>query len=171
VLLSSFSYQFTGRKTWVFFRSDTFLNQLAAFPAAPILLPKRVPKDEPIDTYVYTSQPGDLLFFPESHAHTVFTHDGPGVMVTYRKFFPVNFLRQPFTWLAAAWNNYRSPVVHGAGRVQGNDLQQQSVPEKAINKVVYDNIDKLCEGGQTEFDHDIVQILKDEYNKFNEKKI
>jgi hypothetical protein len=162
--------QFSGHKTWVFFDSDTFLNKLAAFPAAPILLPRKV-SNVPLDVYLYTSEPGDLLFFPESYAHTVFTHDGPGVMVTYRKLFPMNILRQPFTWLAASWNNYRSPLVHGAGRVAGNDLQQQSVPEKAINKLVYDNLDKLCEGGTSEFDADILQIMKDEYKKYQDKKI
>ncbi len=142
---------------------------MAAFPAAPILLPRKVLKDESLDLYLYTSQPGDLLFFPESYAHAVYTHDGPSVMVTYRKLFPMNILRQPFTWLAASLNNYRSPLMSSVGRVPGgNDLQQQSVPEKAINDLAYNNMDQMCmDGGVTDFDADMLKIFKDEYKKYH----
>ena len=141
---------------------------MAASPAAPILLPRQGPS-KPYEVYVYTAIPGDVLFFPESWAHMVLTHEGPNVMINYRKFHIMNILRQPLTWLAATVNNFRSPLVHDAGRVPGSDLQQQSVPEKEINDVYYKQIDLICEGGITGFDTDMVNLMKSEYAKFEKK--
>lgn len=161
---SSMAVQFVGRKTWLFFSSSTYLDSMNAFPAAPIMLPRQSPV-KPFEVFVYTSQPGDVLFFTESWAHTVYTHDGPNVMINYRRFHIMNILRQPLTWIASTINNFRSPVIHSAGRVAGNDLQQQAVPEKAINYRSYEEIDKLCDGGVSEFDHDMLQLMKSEYGK------
>lgn len=160
-----FCFQFVGSKTWLFFSSDTYLNLMDASPSAPILLPRRAPRS-PYAVYVYNSQPGDVLFFTESWAHIVYTHDGPNVMVNYRRFNIMNIIRQPLTWLASSINNFRSPLIHSAGRVAGNDLQQQSVPEKEINFKAYMEMDKLCSDGElTEFDKDMMNILEEEYAK------
>ena len=160
--------QFVGRKTWLFFPSETYLNQMNAYPAAPIMLPRRSPT-KPFEVYVYTSQPGDVMFFTESWAHTVLTHDGPNVMINYRRFNFMNIVRQPLTWIASSINNFRSPVVHSAGRVAGNDLQQQSVPEKTINVRSYEEMDKLCEGGTTDFDKDMLNLMKKDYERVAKK--
>lgn len=165
---SSMAVQFVGRKTWLFFPSETYLGAMHAFPAAPIMLPRRAP-NKPFEVYVYTSEPGDVLFFTESWAHTVLTHDGPNVMINYRKFNIMNIIRQPLTWIASSINNYRSPLVHSAGRVAGNDLQQQSVPEKTINVRSYEEIDKLCDSGTMEFDQDMLNLMKDAYAKVSKK--
>ena len=117
-----------------------------ANPSAPILLPRRSPT-KPFEVYVYN------------------------VMVNYRRFHIMNIIRQPMTWLASTINNFRSPVVHSAGRVAGNDLQQQSVPEKAINVRAYQEMDKLCEGGSiTEFDNDMLTLMKNAYAQVNKQK-
>ena len=139
-----------------------------ANPSAPILLPRRSPKKE-FEVYAYTSLPGDVLFFPESWAHTVYTHNGPNVMVNYRRFHIMNILRQPLTWISSTINNFRSPISHKAGRVAGNDLQQQSVPEKDINVKAYQEMDKLCTDGTTAFDRDMLNLMQSEYAKVNKK--
>ncbi len=54
---------------------------MGAQPAAPILLPKHGPS-APFDVFVYNALPGDVLFFPESHAHIVETWAGPNLMVS-----------------------------------------------------------------------------------------
>lgn len=159
-----------GHKTWLFFSADTYLNGMNANPSAPILLLRSSPK-QPFEVYVYTSQPGDVLFFTESWAHTVYTHDGPNVMVNYRRFHIMNIIRQPLTWIASTINNFRSPIAHSAGRVAGNNLQQQSVPEKEINVRAYQEMDKLCAGGEvTEFDKDMLDLMISDYERFNSKK-
>jgi len=162
----SMGIQFIGRKTWLFWDHDVYLNDMRAIPAAPILIPRQAP-GRPYPLYVYTSEPGDILFFPESYAHVVLTHSGPNVLVNYRKFFPMNLFRQPLTWIAGRMNGWLSPVIHSAGPVAGNSMQQQYVPEKKINQVAYVNMDKLCEGGLTQFDIDMLEVLKKEAAKYH----
>ncbi len=165
-MTSSMAIQFSGKKTWLFFDSKTYLDKMGAIPSAPILLPRKAPAG-PYKLYVYNSLPGDILFFPESYAHIVYTYEGPNVMVNYRKMHVMNFLRQPLTWIAAAINTFRSPLAHDAGRVAGSDLQQQSVPEKEINELAYNIMDGMCDGDETltAFDKEMVSIFKEEYKK------
>ncbi len=139
---------------------------MGAQPAAPILLPRHGPQS-PFDVFVYTAEPGDILFFPESHAHIVQTWDGPNLMVyciiilliklyfaiykvNYRKLHLSNILHQPLIWATSMLNMKLFPQqvyffysfflmsyiykVHNAGKVGGKALQDESVPEKKINK-------------------------------------
>jgi len=171
-MTSSMAIQFIGRKTWLFFNQRTYLGAsgFAAVPASPIVLPRRAPHpDVPYELFVYTSQPGDVLFFPESTPHIVFTYAGPNVMINYRNFHLRNIFQQPITWLTATYNMvFHSELVHTAGRVAGSDLQQVSVPEKEMNRERYRQLDQLCEGedGLTGFDKQMWDVLQAEASKY-----
>ena len=76
----------------------------------------------------------------------------------------VNFLRQPFTWLTAAFNMvffgkiYHDPnIKSGAGTVQ-----DAAVPEKELNIDAYKAIDEVCVkgGGVSKFDKQLLAFLK-----------
>jgi hypothetical protein len=141
---------------------------MKATPAAPILLPKQSPSS-PYELYVYTSEPGDVLFFPESYAHIVLTHAGVNVMINYRKFHIWNMLHQPLTWIAGRVNGFRSPLIHDAGQVAGNAMQQQYVPEKQINQDAYNQMDQLCKGESLSgFDLDMLKLLDDAEKKYKQ---
>lgn len=138
---------------------------MGAVPAAPILLPRHAPT-APFKLYVYTSQPGDVLFFPESWAHVVLTYAGPNVMVNYRNFHVKNILRQPFTWLTATFNMIAFPQqVHSGGKPAGGELQNQAVPEKKLNFDTYTRLNEMCEGGLTKFDEQMLKVLREEQRK------
>ena len=154
-----------GKKTWLFFPAETYISEMGAVPASPILLPRQSPKN-PYTMYVYTSQPGDVLFFPESWAHVVLTHAGPNVMVNYRNFHLKNILRQPFTWATATFNMLMfSEQVHKGGTAAGGGLQNQAVPEKKLNFDTYEELNKMCIGGVTDFDKQMLSLLREEYEK------
>ena len=165
LVLFSLQLQFVGKKTWLFFPADTYITHMGAVPAAPILLPRQSPK-VPFDLYVYTSQPGDVLFFPESWAHVVLTYEGPNVMVNYRDFNVLNVLRQPFTWLTASLNMAIFPEqVHSGGVVAGGERQNAAVPEKKLNFDTYTRLNEMCSGGLTEFDSQMMKVLREEQAK------
>ncbi len=71
--------QYSGKKTWLFFTPKLFDKDGAA--SSSLYLTKA--PNELYDIYVYTSQPGDVLFFAESWGHIVYTHAGPNVMVNF----------------------------------------------------------------------------------------
>jgi len=78
----SLAVQYLGSKTWLFIPPEDFLSDegFRSVPAVPFLKPQRAPKNN-YKMYVYHSRPGDLLFFPESWGHIVYTHPGPNMMV------------------------------------------------------------------------------------------
>ena len=77
----------------------------ATFAGSALFVKNSPPAGSTAELYVYTSEPGDVLFFPESWGHAVYTYEGPSVMVNYRKMVVGNFLRQPVTWLEALIGN------------------------------------------------------------------
>lgn len=159
-MTSSMAVQFVGSKTWLFFAPSTYIDQMGATPAAPILLPRHSPTGS-FTVYAYRSRPGDVLFFTESWAHIVDTHAGPNVMVNYRHFHISNILRQPLTWIHAALNMKLFPkLTHEAGKVGGGEIQDQSVPEKLLNYQTYMKINGACAGDTAEFDKQMLELIK-----------
>lgn len=130
---------------------------MGATPASPILLPHRGPTKK-AKIWLYISRPGDVLFFPESYAHIVYTHKGPNVLINYRHLGPINFFRQPFTFLTAAFNMR----FFGESLVPAkSNIQEVSVPEKVFNRDVYQKLDNVCvKGGITPFDQQLIDILE-----------
>jgi len=68
-----YSVQFVGKKSWIFFSPDVYrnANMLNAYQTDSTSLVTQSPKDN-YDVYVYTSQPGDVLFFAENWVITIF---------------------------------------------------------------------------------------------------
>ncbi len=85
-ITDSMAVQLVGKKTWLFLPSDTYLRHMKSTFAGSALLPKRAPPpgSHP-EVYVITTQPGDVLFFPESWGHAVYTYEGPNLLMNYRK--------------------------------------------------------------------------------------
>merc|ERR1719473_29827 len=101
-MTDSMGLQLVGSKTWLFFPPETYVTLMKSTFAGSALFPKRAPSaDESPEVWVYTSQPGDIMFFPESWGHSVYTYKGPNLLVNFRKIYPGNFFRQPVTWLSA----------------------------------------------------------------------
>jgi hypothetical protein len=171
VMTSSMAIQFIGRKTWIFYKPETFLGQMGALPAAPILLPRRSPANGH-EMFVYDSEPGDILFFPESHAHTVYTYAGPNIMVNYRNFHIGNVMRQPILWLTAVYHM----MFHGAmmenaaigqvGSHTAKGTRKETVPEKQLNYEWFQKLDAMCDEGMTPYDQQVVAILKENAKKY-----
>ena len=65
--LYSHSVQFVGKKTWIFFTPDVYRNSdmLNAYQTDAVPLVTQSPKGN-YEVFVYTSQPGDVLFFTEN---------------------------------------------------------------------------------------------------------
>ena len=62
--------QFVGKKTWIFYPPSVYrgANFMSAFQTDGHVFPRRAPS-EPYDVYVYTSRPGDVLFFDDNWVH------------------------------------------------------------------------------------------------------
>lgn len=73
-MTTSMAVQFVGRKTWMFFPPHVYIGLMGALPAQAAF-PRHAPK-EPFQIYIYESQPGDVIFFPENYGHIVYTHPG-----------------------------------------------------------------------------------------------
>ena len=82
---------------------------------------------------------------------------------TFHRIAPGNFLRQPFTWLTAAFNMvffgkvYHDPnIKSGAGTIQ-----DAAVPEKELNIDAYKALDEVCikGGGISKFDKQLLNFL------------
>lgn len=130
-----------------------------ATPMASVLVPQKAPsKDIKQDMYIYTSKPGDVLFFQESWGHLVYTHAGPSLMINYRNMIPMNFLRQPITYFTAIFNH----IVFGT--IVDNNKQTNTWPVQEL-KFVEDSIKNMraaiCPDGQnlTEFDKSMIKTL------------
>lgn len=127
---------------------------------ASVLVPQKAPNPSiKQDMYIYTSQPGDILFFQESWGHLVYTHTGPSLMINYRNMVPQNFLRQPITYFTAMFNH----LVFGAGLVDNN--KETNTWPKAELPFVEESIGKLnkvvcpADGELTEFDKSMIATL------------
>lgn len=131
-----------------------------ATPMASVLVPQKAPNTEiKQDMYIYTSRPGDVLFFQESWGHLVYTHVGPSLMINYRNMVVKNFLRQPITYFTAMFNH----LVLGAGLVDNNKetntWPKQELPfvERSINKL---NAAVCPDGNLTVFDESMIATLR-----------
>mmetsp|Transcript_25261 Transcript_25261/g.34731 ORF Transcript_25261/g.34731 Transcript_25261/m.34731 type:complete len:370 (+) Transcript_25261:364-1473(+) len=162
-LTSSMAVQFVGKKTWIFFSSDVTRNSnmLNAFQVDSVVIPTQSPKDN-YDIYVYTSQPGDVLFFAENWGHTVYTHEGPNLMLNFRKLIFMNILRRPIDWihtiLAAALLSNRKPFSNR--KIKQTNMSPYSSPyfTNTLKKIQ----DGLCgDGDVSEWDKVMMKVIHD----------
>ena len=128
-------------------------------PMASVLVPQKSPdSNKKHDMYVYTSKPGDVLFFQESWGHLVYTHEGPSLMINYRNLVPMNFLRQPVTYLTALFNH----LLLGAAVDSNKETNTWPIPE--THGFVDQSLKKLksatCPSDElTSFDKEMVEML------------
>lgn len=125
----SMAIQYIGKKTWLCFSAEDMTDRdgWATVPAPAAGFPSRAPQKDKMKYYMYTSQPGDIFFFPPSWSHTVLTHAGPNVMVNFRQIFLKQFFFQPFLTLHAWLNNcYLKPSNH-------EKLAEGSVKKEQLN--------------------------------------
>lgn len=103
----SMAVQYVGTKTWLFFgdQESNARDGWEIVPAPLAAYPSHAPKAKKMKYFLYTSQPGDVMFFPPSWSHAVVTHKGPNVMINFRQFFMKQFFFQPFFSLHSFFNN------------------------------------------------------------------
>jgi len=169
-LTDSVAIQYQGSKTWLFLPPPTYVSMMKSTFAGSALFPKRSPnlEDKP-EVYIYTSQPGDVLFFPESWGHTVYTYPGANVMFNFRQMYSGNFLHQPVIWVSAV-------IEHLIG-VKGNDWTQKDedirkiqkiVPQKGENVRVQEMYKSMCGEEQkhkTDFDKQMLDLIRKEVER------
>ena len=170
--LLSMSVQLAGRKTWVFIDRYEYISKWGAIPAAGVLLPTRSPKGK-LTAYVYTSEPGDLFFFPASYAHTVYTHAGPNLMINYRKVTLESVIGQPLTFLQGltfAIGNRLVELVNGTLKKRHPDDNAPLLqPELLFNIVAYKKIENSCEANNGEalpVDSQLVKVIHEFADKY-----
>lgn len=168
----SMSVQLLGRKTWLFVERNEYLNGWGGLVAAGVVLTTKSPKQK-LTLYVYTSEPGDVLFFPATYAHTVYTHKGPNLMMNFRKLVFEAFYGQPVTFLqgilSAAANKYYELLRGTMRKRHAEDKAPELQPEQLYNSVAYHKIENACNmrGGQAvPLDAKLVQILKERTAKY-----
>jgi hypothetical protein len=135
-----------------------------------VLVPQKAPDAGPEDmeVYVYTSQPGDVLFFQESWGHLVYTHKGPSLMINYRNMIPKNVLRQPVTFFHALLNHLF------LGIASNNNKVTNTWPDKSISfaqQCTQKLYAAVCPppGSQpeTSFDRELIKFLHSRVDKFD----
>mmetsp|Transcript_4788 Transcript_4788/g.7286 ORF Transcript_4788/g.7286 Transcript_4788/m.7286 type:complete len:347 (-) Transcript_4788:168-1208(-) len=158
-MVLSMAVQLIGSKSWVFVKPDDYRgdDMWSAMPVASTMRPQRVPKGE-FEVWFYTSQPGDVLFFPESWGHIVYTHPGPCVLMNYRNLIPNNFLRQPITYMTALLNQ----LLFGRPPTQKTDKNEWPAPEMRFNQEIAKRIDDaLCSNNSlTPFDKSMLDYIR-----------
>ena len=169
-MTDSMGLQLVGKKSWLFWPSDTYLTLMKSTFAGSALFPKQAPPPgSSPDVYVYTSEPGDILFFPESWGHSVYTYEGPNLLVNFRKVYPGNFLRQPLTWLSSLFELKYNEFVGGEFTTKATDEkvrgQIKFVPQKRQNVRVQDMYKDLCMDGRTEFDQQMLELIDAEVDR------
>ena len=109
-ITDSMAVQLVGKKTWLFLPSDTYLRLMRSTFAGSALLPKQAPPlgSHP-EVYVITTQPGDVMFFPESWGHAVYTYEGPNLLMNYRKVCYI--MSHPCLLVGAVWYALPSPCL------------------------------------------------------------
>lgn len=157
----SMAVQLIGSKSWVFVPNKEYEGEFgfSAVPVASVMRPQRVPKR--FNSYLYTSQPGDVLFFPEAWGHIVYTHPGPCVLMNFRNIIPMNFLRQPINFITAIVNAFLFGTPPTAVDNAGQKNEWPAVGADWV-KHIGKTIDKtLCpDGDLTEFDKYMVNYIK-----------
>ena len=112
----------------------------------------------PYDTYTYKSQPGDILFFADNWAHTVYTQKGPNFMMNFRHVEALNFLDDPVNWIHAFVNTaINKPKLE---KVRG---KQTYKPYSDYNLKTFEKVDATCKpnfGGNSAWDEQMVALLK-----------
>lgn len=160
-MVNSMAIQFVGSKSWLFFPPSVYLSEegFRATPAASVLVPQKSPNPNmKHDLYIYTSQPGDVLFFQESWGHLVYTHPGPSLMINYRNLVAQNFFRQPITYFTAIFNH----LVFGAAADTNTETNTWPVPENLnfVDMVLKKLRAATCPNGViTEFDKSMIELM------------
>jgi hypothetical protein len=166
-LTTSMAVQLEGSKTWFFIDRETWVNSWGAEPAAGIGMPTHTPREK-TKLYVYTSQPGDILFFPASYAHAVITHAGRNVMVNFRKkdYFESIMSYQNPIYPLTALVNLLADNVWGTLSTGKN---YNWLPEKKLNKIAGLKTASVCSPTESsssglDLDKQLLEIL--EFIKF-----
>lgn len=121
---SSAAIQFLGTKTWLFFDPEEFLAEdgFRAAPTAVVTFPTQAPKKDVVKYYLYESQPGDVMTFPNNFAHVVITDSGPNIMVNLRRVGWQNFWQTPSIILHSLFNMvFYNEVLESAEVHFGNE--------------------------------------------------
>mmetsp|Transcript_92934 Transcript_92934/g.200971 ORF Transcript_92934/g.200971 Transcript_92934/m.200971 type:complete len:385 (+) Transcript_92934:44-1198(+) len=169
-LTDSMAYQVMGKKTWVFLPPPTWVDLMQGTAAAAALFVKRSPPagSKP-EAYVVTTEPGDVLFFPNCWGHSVYTYAGPNLLLNFRKVVPSNFLRHPEIYFSVIFEHFvtKSHDLNVANTNQkvDDEVKQLSriVPTKKENLRVDAMYSELCvEQDGLGFDRQILGIMDTE---------
>jgi hypothetical protein len=173
----SLAVTFEGHKTWLFLPSHVYRDQMNAhFGASSVFMTRAPPREFPAEVYVYTSEPGDLLFFPECWGHSVYTYKGPNFMVNYRWMWAGNILHQPLTWMSAIFFNLLFKYTVTNKNPVAADLVTKkafsAVPTKALNVKIVGMFAEMCEkeGGLTDFDKQMIDVMQTGVSRFKKGK-
>jgi hypothetical protein len=155
---TSMSIQFVGKKDWLFFDPYDFYKNdgFRGTPMNVVTIPSGAPRADKMEYYLYTSQPGDILFLPANFAHVVATHAGPNIMANLRKFslkriIPFGFHTENL--IHSLFNMFMFPQVDQTAveyegiNTDGNEAIHKGafgVPEKVFNKKTFTQMDALC---------------------------
>ena len=137
-----------------------------AVPTASVLVPQKAPNPNiPQDMYIYTSQPGDVLFFQESWGHIVYTHPGPSLMINYRNMVPLNFLRQPITYFTAMFNH----ITFGKAVDDNKHTNTWPVTDLTfVDECMKKLKGAVCPNGDlTTFDKEMIKLLHSKVDHIN----
>jgi hypothetical protein len=174
-ITDSMAVQFVGKKIWIFLPPSTWTGLMhATYAGGAGLLKRSPPPGSPSEMYVYLSQPGDVLHFPSSWGHAVFTLEGPNFLMNFRKLHLGNFLNQPFNWLVALWelktmDRSTTNSKFGDGVEKRVKDEQKFVPFRKLNLKVSDMYADLCEDGQrTPFDEQMLSIIDEAFARYKE---
>lgn len=169
----SMAVTFEGHKTWLFLPSYVYRDMMDAhFGASSIFLTRAPPKNSKPEVFIYTSQPGDVLFFPEAWGHAVHTYAGPNFMINYRKMWLGNILHQPLTWVSAIFfNTFFKYSVTNKNPVAADIIKKKAfsaVPTKELNVKIVDLFTNLCKenNGRVGFDNQMVELIENEVKRF-----
>mmetsp|Transcript_25260 Transcript_25260/g.34730 ORF Transcript_25260/g.34730 Transcript_25260/m.34730 type:complete len:370 (+) Transcript_25260:364-1473(+) len=161
---SSMAVQFVGKKTWIIYSAEVtrHSNMLNGFQVDGIVIPTQSPKDN-YDMYVYTSQPGDVLFFADNWGHTVYTHEGPNLMLNFRKLLIGNILRRPIDWLhtilAALVTSNKKPF-------QNKKLHPAPFKSNYLRNTLHGIHSGLCGDGKlSEWDKLMMDVMMEDASK------
>ena len=165
----SMAVTFEGKKTWLFLPSHVYRDQMNAhFGASSVFMTRAPPASYPAEVYVYTSQPGDVLFFPECWGHSVYTYKGPNFMVNYRWMWAGNIFHQPLTWVSAIFFNTLFKYSMTNKNAAAADIIKKkafaAVPTKQLNVKIVNMFSEMCEeaGGLTDFDRQMTSLFTEE---------
>jgi hypothetical protein len=138
------------------FSPDVVLSKDGLFSAlgAGILLPTKSPT-KPYSVYKYKSQPGDVLFFSESWAHTVVTHPGLNLMMNFRRFEPSNMLRNLLVWMHGIMN-----IIIFKSRDKGKDKRERNY-NNWIFDYITNKLGKTCSAsGISKWDQAMTEVIR-----------